>query len=598
MQRHHLIALGLVVLAAGTFSEVPRMDFVDWDDSGNVFDNPHYRKVTCQSVAELWRRPMLGFYIPVVRTVWAGIAAVSLDPGANAAVDPQPFNPAPFHVANLLVHAANVLLVFGILRLLGLKDWPSAAGAAVFAVHPVQVEPVAWVTGLKDLLSALFALLALWNYLAFAKQAHEGGKPSRWRCAVSMLCFALAVSSKATVVVLPAIAFALDAGVLGRPWRRSALDLAGWVPISLAGAGLALWTDQGATATDLVAWWQRPFVAGDALAFYLGKLIAPVGIMAHYGRVPAHVMQHWWAWVTWLAPAAMIVALVWARKRAPELTVAGAIFITGLLPVLGLRPYFNQDVGMRFMYLGMLGAALAVAWAIRRWPTKPMSYLAGAAVVLLAGMSYMESLHWHGTLPLFERNLEANPGSWAAQNAIGRQRERAGDMAAAEEHYRAALALNRHYIIAQINLGTLLRTRGDFEGAIAVLRDAIETDPLHAEAQYHLGAAYYSAGRFEEAIAPLERAVGPSPGMWQARVMLSAVLANTGELEAALREVRIAIASNPNYALAYVNMGQTLLRMGREDEAREAFEQARRLGMPLQLPPQGAGAASTEGGRD
>jgi len=606
MRRHHLIALGLVLLVAGVFSEVPRMDFLDWDDPGNVSDSWHHRPVTLAKVADLWRRPTLGFYIPVTRTVWAAIARVATEPGADPVATVQPFRPAFFHAANLVLHIASVLVVFAILRLLRLGDWAAAAGAALFGVHPVQVEPVAWVTGLKDVLAGLFALLALWEYLLYARAPDGKRRPGeapgrhvlharapdeeragrgRLHYALGVACFALAVLSKQTVVVLPAIAFALDVGVVRRPWRRSARALAAWLPVAAAGAVLASWTDEGLMATDVVAWWQRPFVAGDALAFYLGKLFLPIRLMAHYARAPALIMEHRWAYAMWLAPVALIVLLVVVRRRTPELVAAGAIFLAGVLPVLGVVPFYNQDVGTRFMYLSMLGAALALAWVVERWPTKPVGYAVILALATASGVSALQSLYWHNSVTLFERNVELNPRSWSAHDILGKINERRGALRQAEMHYRAAIEANPGHHGAHLNYGVLLQATGRPEQAVEEFRAALAIDGKLHMAHFNLGSTLLAMGRVDEAIAELRRAIDLSPGLWQARSNLGSALTDRGDLEAAVAQFRAAIRANPSYGAAHYNLGSTLVRLGRYDEARREFAQARRLGITVEPPP-------------
>ncbi|MGD9496710.1 MAG: tetratricopeptide repeat protein [Armatimonadota bacterium] len=586
MKRHHLIALGLIVLVAAVFSEVPHMDFLDWDDPGNVFDNRCYRPVTVEKLAQLWREPMLGFYMPVTRTVWAGLATIAVEPGADLATAPQPFRPGVFHAANLVVHAANVLLVFALLRLLGLGDWGAGAGAAVFAVHPLQVEPVAWVTGLKDVLSACFALLALWQYLLAAAPREQGrpGRP-RLRYALGLAFFALGVLSKQTVVVLPAIAFALDVGVLRRPWRRSALALAGWLPVALAGALLASWTEAGMVPTDEVAWWQRPFVAGDALAFYLGKLFCPVRLMAHYGRAPLLVMQHCWAYLTWLAPAGLIVVLVGVRGRAPELTAAGAVFIIGLLPVLGLVPFGNQDVGNRFAYLSMLGAAQALGLVVRALPHRATAYVIAALVLVLSALSLRESYYWYSSATLFERNAQLNPRSWAAHEVLGKEYQRRGDPVRAEAHYRLALQANPSSVGVYDNYGALLSATGRPEQAVEMFRRAIELDPERALSRFNLGTALLALDRAQEAVDHLRQGARLSPGDARMQATLGSALVRTGAAEEGIAHLRRAIELDPGYGLAHFNLGLALRDAGRQQEATEHFDAARRLGITLAPPP-------------
>ncbi len=590
MQRHHLIGLGLIVLVAVTFFEVPQMDFVDWDDPGYIFDNAHYRPPSLENVLDFWRRPALGHYIPLTHTAWAGLAAIAISPGADVTRDMQPFNPGVFHAANLVMHAANVLLVFGLLRLLGMGNWPSAAGAALFAVHPAQVEAVAWATAFKDVFSGFFALLALWHFLAWARAKSEERPVPRWRYGVALVCFTLAVLSKQTMVVLPAIALALDVGVLRRPWRRSAVALAPWLAPALVGALTTIWIDVGLLPGDRVAWWQRLFVAGDSLAFYLGKLFVPIRQMAHYGRNPAVVVQQWWGYVTWLAAAAFIALLVLMRRRTPELVAAGAVFIVGVSPVLGLVPYYNQDPGTRYMYMSMVGAALAFAWVARRRPLRPVTYAMVAVLALCAADSTLESFYWHGSVPLFERNLELNPRSWAAHSVLGKYAGARGDLAVAEAHYRAAIEADPDQVVPHLDLGTLLLNSGRTEEAVEHFRAAVAVNDLHAMAHYSLGAALLQDGRPREALPELQRALELAPDMWKAHYNLGVALQDLGETDAAIEHFRVVTEAAPGYALGYAALGLALREAGREDEARRALNQSRWLGLDVDLLEQAPGA--------
>lgn len=575
MRREHLVALLLVIVVAGVFFAVPSMDFVRWDDQVNVYENPYYRPVTLDAVADLWEEPYFGFYIPVTRTVWAAIARATQPAARAMALRSQPFDASAFHAANLVLHAANVLLVFAILRVLGMTDWSAGAGAALFAVHPVQVEPVAWVTGFKDLLGGFLALLALLQYLTWARRGDGDG--GRTRFVLAMGIFAVAILAKQTVAVLPALAWALDALVLRRGGWRAARSLAWWLPISAVGAVLARWTAAELLATDVVAWWQRPLIAGDALAFYLGKLFVPTRLMAHFGRAPAMIADEWWIHLTWLAPAALVILLVAIRRRHPTLTAAGAVFLLGLTPVIGLVPFGNQDVTCRFMYLPMLGAALALAWVVDRRPSRLTAYATVAVLALLAGLAMMESFHWTNTEALFARNLALNPRSWAAHEVMAKQLQDRGELQAAETHYRIALAMNPDRAPIHANYGVLLSEMGRWEEALAELRAAAELDPDRARHRANLGSVLLRLGRTDEAAQQLRMALELNPRSWEAHTNLGAILLERGEEDAALRHMVEAVRCAPDEPRAHEALGVALRRTGQQEEARKAFKNAERL---------------------
>src|SRR5947209_1404884 len=278
------VALLLVAIVLLTFGRAATFEFLTWDDGLNVYENPLLNPPTVAHLAELWRRPSLELYIPLPYTLWWGIARF-------ARVDfpdeqGSQLNPWLFHIANLLVHSATVVIVFGLLRRWlartgGDPTWPAFAGAALFAVHPIQVEPVAWVTGMRDLLCGLFAVIALWQYT----RAAESGRRRYWVGAA--VAFAAALLSKPAAVVLPVIAVAVDVGIVGRPWRRAIVPAAIGV---LALALPAVYVTHVAQASEVSTpgpLLNRLLVAGDAITFYLRQIAWPAHLSFDYGRRPA-----------------------------------------------------------------------------------------------------------------------------------------------------------------------------------------------------------------------------------------------------------------------------------------------------------------------
>ncbi len=165
MSRHHIIAVLLIVLTVAVFWRVHDHGFV-WDDRIDIYENPHLNSETAPDILVFWQKPYQHLYIPLTYTVWATIARFSKVPTTPEGIN---LNPRPFHVANLIVHLLSIIVVFAILRLLVRSDWAAGAGSLLFALHPVQVESVAWVDGMRDVLSGLLSFVALWQYLAYAR---------------------------------------------------------------------------------------------------------------------------------------------------------------------------------------------------------------------------------------------------------------------------------------------------------------------------------------------------------------------------------------------------------------------------------------------
>ena len=566
MRPWHL-ALILVATVALVFSEVRRMDFVDWDDNINVYANPRLNPITGQSWAKAWTEPYYALYIPVTHTIWTAVALLARRPPDERGIT---LSPMPFHLANLTVHILNVLLVFAILRLLLRRDWPAFVGAGLFGLHPLQVEPVAWVTGMKDLAGALFALLALWQYLTGAAMHHRGtpGRPGL-HMALAVAFFALAVLAKQTVVGLVVIAWALDHLVIGRSAAQAARSLLVWLPVVIGGAVIAkVFNGPDPEAVEL---WARPFVAGDRLAFYLARLVWPAGLCTSYLRKPALVLANWWGYVTWLAPAALTAALIAVRRRWPVLSASGLVFGVALLPVLGLVPFPDQDVTDRYMYLAMLGPALAVGWLLVRWESPRVN---AAAVLLLAVMGFASSfqaLHWYNTDSLFQRVLVVNPRSWVAHTSLANTLLNRGGADEAYQHLRQALRVKPDYADAWDAMGRYLAMTGRPEEAVDAYHRVLAIHPDAVATHHALGMALEAAGRPEEARAELEEAIRLDPQAWYAYSDLGTLVAEQGDVEGSLAHFRECIRIKPDFAPAYLNLASSLMRLGREDEARQVI---------------------------
>ncbi len=423
-----LIVLLLLAACAAVYGPICRHPFVRWDDEINVYRNSYLNPVTVQSVKHFWISSEMGetcqVYRPVVYSVYALLAANAevapyLSDGEGAAL-----NPHVFHEFSLLVHALNVLLVFALLRRLVRsdcvrRDWAAAFGALVFAVHPVQVEPVAWVTGLTDLLGAFFSLLALWEYSKF----RENG--SRRQYVLAVFCFVLALLSKPSCVVLPMLALALDAHRLGRSWPNAFRgDSLKWlVPWSLLSLGMVVLThfaEPVMLASVVTPWWDRPLLAVDALFLSVRHLVWPVFLGVDYGRSPDVVLGE--TSMLWCEAIGLVVlaGLLWlSRRRLPWLLAPAAFFVLALLPVLGLVPFRFQTfstVADRYLYLAMLGPALLLAEAVSRAPSQRLAGAAACGVVLLLAMlTVKQTAVWRSTDALWAQTLAVNPESWLAR---------------------------------------------------------------------------------------------------------------------------------------------------------------------------------------
>ena len=490
-----------MVVSVATYWPILGHDHVWWDDPENLFENPDFNPPTPRGLAKYWTRDAWGLYVPALYTAWYPIARIAYDPARTPALDPR-----PFHAANLVVHLLCALAVYALLRVALRADGgahvPALIGALLFVVHPVQVEPVAWISGMKDLLCGLFSTLALWFYLRHAALDPRGpGAPRRGLSLylLATLAFALALLSKPVAVVLPLLALVLDRGLVRRSWPTAIAMLVPWVILAIP---VALVTRQVQPAVDVAATSPpqvRPLIAGDALAFYLRQVIAPEQLALDYGRAPNVVAQQPWRWLAWLVPVALAVLLWRLRDRARPAVVGAMLFVIPLLPVLGFVPFSAQEystVADHYLYLPMIGVALAAAWGASRASARSALLIAVPVLMALATRSWFQTWHWRDTRALFTHNLTVNPRSWTSRVNLAADALLRGDGAAAEQHARAAQSLRPDDPQIYQNLALALQLQGHHPEARAAIAEAVTQlealvarQPARPDLRHHLARA-------------------------------------------------------------------------------------------------------------
>ncbi|MEX1045517.1 MAG: tetratricopeptide repeat protein, partial [Chthoniobacterales bacterium] len=394
-----------------------------------------------------------------------------------------------FHGANVIVHAMAAVLAFVLLRRVVGKFFPSAAagkvvtaaalGALFFAWHPLQVEPVAWISGLRDVLGGCLGLAALVVLLA-------GERLTVPRALGATLLFVASLASKPAGVALPLVAGVLAVVPFRWPARRMFAVLGPWL---LIGALWVLLTSRAQwaaeLATGLVPVWMRPLVAGDALGFYLVKTLMPFGLAADYGRAPDVVLAAGWVWWMWLGPAALAAVLLFIKPLRPYL-VPLFIFAAALLPTLGLVPFNFQlvsTVADRYAYFALLGPALALAMIVvqagRGWVTA----LAAAWVAGLLWLTVQRLPLWSEDLKLFAATLETNPRSWKAMHNYASALDDRGRTAEGEQLMRQVLALRPDSAEAYNDVAVMVWQLGRREEAAALMRQSVVLRPTPGSAR-------------------------------------------------------------------------------------------------------------------
>ncbi|MEI7865140.1 MAG: tetratricopeptide repeat protein [Chthoniobacterales bacterium] len=489
--------------------------FPFWDDDIHVHSNPHLVHLTWSSLQVFWSGPWQQLYIPLTYSTWAGLAALSRG-WDGLPVTGGELNAIWFHGANVLAHTVSTALAFVLLRRTGQRFFPeaksnhlnvaAALGAVFFALHPLQVESVAWISGLRDVLGGCLGLGALVVLLG-------GDKAKVSRYAAATLLFIASLAAKPAGVALPVVAAILAVFPFGWKWPRLARELGPWLAIGLVWVVLtssAQWAAE--LANNLVPLGMRPLVAIDALAFYLGKTFWPLDLSADYGRAPNIAWHAGWLWWTWLGPAALAAALLCLKTLRIYLVPLG-IFAAALLPTLGLVPFNFQlvsTVADRYAYFALLGPALALSLAVLQ---SGRAWAPAAATVLVAGLAFLtvERLPlWSEDLKLFADTLKANPQSWKAKHNYASALDDRGRTAEAEPLMREVIASRPDSSEAYNDLGVILWKLGRKTEAAETMENSLEVRPTAGTAG-NLATMQAQLGNQAGQIAALRRAIKLDP---------------------------------------------------------------------------------------
>ena len=571
---------GLLLLATmAVLGPVMQYDFVAWDDDHHVYANPRFQPTTWAQVGRFWRAPYAGLYMPLTYTTWAVLTWFSEAFFAEGMIARL------CHSLNLLLHLGSTLVVYRIGLLLwhhppvlwpNRSPWAAAAGAFIFALHPLQVEAVAWVSGLKDVLCGWWAVVALWQYLAYV-QAPQGSQRT-CHYVIATGAFGLSLLAKPAAVMVPLLAWLLATSGLGQQRREATSALAGWIVLALVWGVWSKWQQPDAAMNFVVPLWNRPVIVADALAFYLGKLLWPVSLGPDYGRSPLLVLHQGWWLLTGGVPVLLGFGLWWGRRWLTGITLGAKLFTVALLPVLGWVPFFFQGystVADRYVYLAVIGPALAVGWAVGRVQSvKLVLVTTGLCIALLGWRSAQQVGIWHDTMTLFTHALQVNPRSALAHSKLGTVFAQQEHYTEAMAQYAQALQLNPHYATVYNNLGLVLFQQGQPAEAMAHYTKALQLKPDFIAAYSNLGFALADQGRVDEAIAQYHQALQLDPEAAEVHYNLGNVLRRQGQLEQALTHYIQAIQLKPAWAEAHNNLGSSLDDAGRISEAITHYQQA------------------------
>jgi len=520
----------LVLLTAAVYSLVPTQDFVVLDDDRMVYTNPLLNPLTVPHLLRFWQHSYEEVYRPLAYTYWAGVAGLArLDAPRPVFGDgTTTLDPHIFHAASLLLHLVNTVLTYSLLRLVVKQRRAAAGGALFFALHPVQVEAVAWVSAMHELLCGTFSLLALRQYVCYAMSGTSGavGRRRHQYYAWASVFFLLALLSKPAAATVPLVALIFGHCFARLSYRECGRTLALWVAIAILWVPITVAAQTGWGTPLSSPLWERFLIAGDSLAFYLSKLVLPIYLSVDYGRSPQYVLGHTWGYLTWLIPLLLAASVWWGRKRWPWLAASTGIFAAFLLPVLGFLPFAYQNYSTaadRYLYLALLGPSLVVAHLLTRYHGKLALVAWSGAVLVLASLSFGQTLTWYNSQTLLEQALSVNPNVGPEQLNYGMLLVRQGKIPEATLHLQHALQLGINNPPIQSTLAMLLTQQGRPEEAISHMEEGLRLSPNDVNARINLAGLLASQGRYTEAISQYREALRIEPGNQTALVRLSAL---------------------------------------------------------------------------
>jgi tetratricopeptide (TPR) repeat protein len=555
-----LVVAGLLLLAiAAVFAQTLRHDFVEYDDQTYVYENPLIRAgITARGLqAAFTKSHALNWHPLTTLSHMLDCQLYGLDPRWQ-------------HLTNVALHAATALVLLLVLSRMTGRFWPSAFVAAVFAIHPLRVESVAWVAERKDVLSGLFFTLTLAAYVGYCRRPFSLG-----RYLTVVACFALGLMSKPMLVTLPFVLLLLDYWPLQRfpvaagetvcgadetrsRSRASAARL--WMekaPLFVLSAGSCVATllAQGGEleSVERFSWYVRVANAATSYVAYIGQTFWPAGLAVLYPHhtvttfTGPHAGDAFWIWKA-LGASALLVSVtagvMIARRRHPWLVVGWLWYLGMLFPVIGFVQVGWQSMADRYTYLAHIGLCLGITWMVvglcSAWRFRRLA-CSLAAFLVIAGLmacAWRQTSFWRNSETLWSRALACTSRNVVAHSGLGAVLHKQGRLEEAVRQYQLALKINPAHLMAHNNLAAVFFQQGRLEEAIAHYQVALRARPDYAKAHGNLGACFFNQGKVDEAIAEYRRALKLDPDYADAHANLAVALQQQGKAEEAAAERR------------------------------------------------------------
>lgn len=561
-----LICLALAAITFAVFGQTLHHGFVNFDDRDYVYENPTVsRGLTAGGMAWAFSFHAYNWHPLTWLSHMLDCQMYGMRPGGH-------------HLTSILLHAASAIALFLILRQMTGAGWRSAFVAAVFAIHPLRVESVAWVAERKDVLSGLFFMLTIAAYVWYVRQPRRP-----WRYGLVALLMALGLMCKPMLVTLPLVLLTLDY------WPLQRMESAGKLvreklPLLALSAASCLMTllaqDKAIQSIQSYSLTARLANALVSCADYLRQMVFPAGLAVFYPYPPGGIP----AWEAVCSGGLLIgiFAAAWALRRAQPWLWAGWLwYLIMLLPVVGIVQVGGQAHADRYVYLPQIGIYLALTWsagfAAKQWRiTEPvLGCLAIGVIGALMICSWKQTTYWRNSETLWTHTIACTADNELAHYNLGIALDEQGKLDEAMAQYQEALKIRPSYPAAENNLGLALQRKGALDEAIAHFQKAIQGAGF-VEPIVNLGNALLQKGEVEEAIVQYQQAVRLAPNLPTGHNNLGNALVQKGDLEGAAAQYEKALDLDPEYADANYSLGNILLGKGKLDEAIAHFEQSLR----------------------
>jgi tetratricopeptide (TPR) repeat protein len=573
---NYLIVIFLIIASFIAFGRILGNGFINFDEISYITENDHIKSgINPESIQ--WALSA------VVSSNWHPLTLLShtLDWslfGANA---------SGHHLINLLLHIGAVFFLFFFLNRTTKNLWPSAFAAALFALHPLRVESVAWAAERKDVLSMFFGMASIYVYSCYA----ESSKLSRYF--LCLILFTLSLMSKPMLVTLPFVLLLLDYWPLGR-WTkeisapiksRSHLigrllwEKAPFIFLTIVSSLVTLWAqNKGGSFAEYLPFPARIANAIISYTSYLRKIFWPIDLAVFYPY--QHSFSLLTVLISFLILIGITIVVIYTLKKLPFLFVGWFWYLGTLIPVIGLVQVGRQAMADRYTYLPSIGIAIMLVWGIpllfpREDIRKKILFPAGVAVmVILAVLTWQQCGYWKNNLGLFDHALRVTKDNDLAHNNFGLALFAEGKIEEAVDHYNKAISIRRDYVLSYYNRGNAYVKLGQYKRALEDYNESISLKPDLAEGYYNRGNAYLKLGQYQSAIEDYNKAVVRNPDYIKTYNNRGITYGKLGQYQRAIENFDEIIHLQPDYAYAYYNRGFAYAKLRQYQRAIEDYSKA------------------------